>query len=285
METAIKEFLSIWNSIPALFLEFSASALLYVEKVLLAVYNDQPNFVKEKLEILKCHVDVLMLLGLLGMLVLVLGNRIRKASITDVFLTLFCLAIFSAMLFGSFYYIVLNQFMIWHSNHLNSSEKFYALMPLDFNADISLSSIEVFFEGSGRKGRQFYMLYLLIDTVCLICLTILNRQLFSLTFGISLDTTHGFPLKWAAQKLPLILATMDLYENISLSWICFHWTSFNRDYSDEFLSFVSRLAFIIRGKLALSCLLIGMQISLFFVRRLNEKKKLVTATKKALKKH
>lgn len=211
--------------------------------------------------LLATHSDIFAFLSILSSLLIVLGSRIRTATKTDCFLTLFCLTFFSVMLFGSFYYLVLSQFLIWHESKGNAAQSFEALLPLDFNAELSFADISSFLEGSGKNGRQFYLLYLLIDTMCLICLTIFNRQLFSLTYPLnpSSGESLNFLVKFATQRFPLFLASLDLYENLCLSWITLNWPNLKE--SRGLQSFIERISVATRVKLVLTCLLVGMHIS------------------------
>ena len=210
--------------------------------------------------LLATHSDIFAFLSILSCLLIVLGTRTRTATKTDCFLTLFCLTFFSVMLFGSFYYLVLSQFLIWHESKTRLGS-FQALLPLDFNAELSFEDIISFLEGSGKSGRQFYLLYLLIDTICLICLTILNRQLFSLTYppNPSSGESLNFLVKFATQRFPLFLASLDLYENLCLAWITLNWPNLKE--SRVLQSFIERISVATRVKLILTCLLVGMHIS------------------------
>ena len=91
--------------------------------------------------------------------------------------------------------------------------------------------------------------------------TILHRQLFSITFPK--ETTGAF-IRFLTQRVPLLMLSLDLYEDFSLLTVAFYWSKMVQnaptklDISPEF---AARISMATQAKLMLVYLTWGLQIS------------------------
>lgn len=217
----MEKLLDIWSRIPALALEGLSTGAIKAIKVGENVFSALTPPQQTAVTLLFNHADILFgVFGLFGLL-LVLGSRKRKASLPDLFLTLFSATIVLVILGFALYQVIVSQFFVHHTALQNGAIEtvFNALLPLDFNPAITFDDVVALLDGSGSRGRVFYAGYLLADTSLLVCTTILHRQMFSITYP---KETNG-AIFFLTQRLPILLAGLDLYENTSQLAIINYW--------------------------------------------------------------
>ncbi|KAJ3338933.1 WD repeat-containing protein 6, partial [Kappamyces sp. JEL0680] len=249
-------------------LQYTIAGFWKLLELLQVAHSRLPPAQQEQLHHVYYHLDVVLGLFTLLTFLFVLGKRKRKASWTDVFLTCFWAAISLLMLLFALYQNIIGQFSVWYKKQQQLTDDvdaslFQAKLPLDFKTDISYQDITSYYEDSGAQGRFFYAIYLCVDTILLISTTILQRQLFSITYP---EEGDGGPhmMSMAAQYLPLVLAACDLYENVSLLTVSYWWMQMQLNAPSKLNithSFVSRIAYVSKIKLGLTWTLLGLQSS------------------------
>jgi hypothetical protein len=195
----------------------------------------------------------------------VLGSRKRIASWIDVFLTLFCALVAGSLLYFSFYQLTFSQYLVWGSQlerqgRNPEKETFVPLLPMDMDPGMTEKSILRFLDLCGTRGRLFYGLYLFLDLLLLISTTILYRQLFSITYQFNQNPL----LHFFVQKLPLAIATLDLYENGCLAVCLFYYSKMIQHGQSTWeisVPFVERIGFATTGKFMLIYFVLGLQVS------------------------
>ena len=257
----IENLMSWWNKLPLLILEITSIAFYRILDLSKSTFESLSEENKARCIQIYLHLDILFGVALLFSLFLVIGSRKRRATWTDVFLTIFWT--FTSLGFMAFalYHLVMSQFVIFHRAQEKDgfSEQFIATLPLDLNPSLKFSDIEHFMNVSGSRGRLCYALFLLFDFFFLACYTILHRQIFSITYSKS---TNSF-MYFATQRLPILLAALDIYEDCVFASLLF-WFAKSVN-SNEFFelspNFVHRISSVTGLKILLSFVLIGMQVS------------------------
>ena len=108
-----------------------------------------------------------------------------------------------------------------------------------------------------------FSLFQIFDLITLISTTILHRQLFSITYPIDSVVDNGV-MSFLCQRLPLLLAALDLYEDAGFLTIMYNWNQMLLNAPTHLKvsrPFVTRLSFVTKTKLGLTYLLLGLQMS------------------------
>ncbi|KAI8899863.1 hypothetical protein BC833DRAFT_584239 [Globomyces pollinis-pini] len=257
----LKNFIDVWNYIPTLALDVASRVFFFLLDLLTTVFNSLPKSLQNQLLYLATYSDVIFGIGVMFALQYILGRRVRVASFTDVFLTLFCSAIcVGVMVFFLFRIVGAQSFT--HQELKGEAEEFVAMLPFDFNNDFHYKYMTSFLETSRPIGRFWYGCYLFFDSILIICGLILNRQLVSIT---SKEQDQGTLTDMIMQHMPLLLAALDAYENASIAVILFEFAQMYKGGPGTKLNisgpFIQRVSAAIRAKLTVTYVLTGMQLS------------------------
>jgi hypothetical protein len=251
------------SMLPQLMLEYSFQFLHQTNKQFAILYQRLSPQTQEQIQ----NIPWDLCLGSFSLFVFlfVLGSRKRIASWIDVFLTLFCAMVAGSLLYFSFFQLNYSQYLEWGTQlekqgRNPDKETFVSLLPMDMDPGMTEESVLRFFELCGTRGRFFYGLYLFFDLLLLISTTILYRQVFSITYQVIQNSL----LHFLVQKLPLAIATLDLYENSCLAVCLFHYSKMvlhGQPRWEISPTFVHRIALATSGKFLLIYFVLGLQVS------------------------
>ncbi|KAJ3325380.1 hypothetical protein HDV06_004239 [Boothiomyces sp. JEL0866] len=263
-----------YNQIPHLILYLIKTTALQFWGTLQYIYTNLPFQQQQQVLFLIDNSDIFIGVSFTAILLFTLGKRKRKATWTDVFLTIF----------WSAFQMVLSQFGIFYQAHdnlevgtvpLDEKDRFYASFPLDFQPYLKYNDMIHFLEINGPAGRLYYGIYLVVDYLLLISATILHRQLFSITFDEENDSSVA--QMYGSQYIPLIVAGLDAYENMNYFTMLYYWQKMMRMGVGSKLEithqFVSRTALATQYKFNLIYILVGLQLAGLVAYLLDAKKK------------
>ncbi|KAJ3261026.1 hypothetical protein HK103_006981 [Boothiomyces macroporosus] len=259
-----------YNQIPHLILYLVKTLALQIWSSLQYIYTNLPYQQQQQVLFLIDNSDILFGVSFTAFLLFTLGKRKRRATWTDVFLTIF----WSALCVGvmGFFQMVVSQFGIFYQTHdslqvgtvpLDEKDRFLATFPLDFQPYLKYNDMIHFLEINGPTGRLYYGIYLIVDYLLLISTTILHRQLFSITFDEENDSSVA--QMYGSQYIPLIVAGLDAYENMNYFTMLYYWQKMMKAGVGSKLEitpqFVSRTAVATQYKFNLIYILIGLQLA------------------------
>ncbi|KAJ3270345.1 hypothetical protein HDV01_007924 [Terramyces sp. JEL0728] len=284
-----------YNQIPHLILYLIKTVAMQIWTTLQHVYSSLPPQQQQQVLVLIDNADIFFGVAFTAILLFTLGKRKRRATWTDVFLTI----LWSVLCIGVMGQMILSQFGIFYQSHdlevgtvpLDQNDRFLATFPLDFKPYLGYNEMIQFMEINGPAGRLYYGIYLVFDYLLLISVTILQRQLFSITF----DEGNDSPVAqmYGSQYIPLIVAGLDAYENMNYFTMLYYWQNMMRNGVGTKLEitpqFVSRTAMATQYKFNLIYILVGLQLagllSYAFDKKKEEPKEIKEEKKEPVKKN
>jgi hypothetical protein len=194
----LKQILSnVWyyyNYIPTKLAQFLTSSIFKLAKIILNLFETLPLNQQTYLTQILSYADILLGLFFTFFLFVLVGSRKRTATLFDIFLTCFWIALLGLIILFFGYQIINCQYNSFLKGAINND--FLVTFPLEFWKSFTVKDLEMYFKSLDSIGCFFYCGYIFFDTLFAMSTTIFHRQMFSITASKS---NNGF-LNFFAQK-------------------------------------------------------------------------------------
>ncbi|KAI8904010.1 hypothetical protein EDD86DRAFT_213686 [Gorgonomyces haynaldii] len=236
-----------------------------------------------QLQVMKIVSQIDLLVGaiILSALLISLGTRRQKSTWPAAGVSIALWAVMFGLSFFAFNIVAGNQFStLKKMGRFATPDDELAFQPLvlpDWKLGMTYKQMTEFFESSGSGGRVGYGLYLIIDLFVIFSYVYLHRQLVSITYYVEEGQEDLQAALYAVyQRLPILLATCDLYENLGYAVILYNWSEMVKNAPAKLEispAFFARVAKATHWKFGLTYIMVGLQVAGLFKYFLDKNKK------------